>query len=112
MGRRDTISFESGMERWFKECRELDAIHVPWCLKEEKKVWEVTINTFSDASKKVYAAASYVHPEYGDGMVSTRLVAAKSRLAPLRLAPLPNMSTLLKITLMLCGGLLRSNMLL
>ena len=67
-------------KKWFKELGELDAVRVPRCLKEEKKVCKVTIHTFSDASQKAYAEAWYVRHEYEDGMVSTRLVAAKSRL--------------------------------
>ena len=68
-------------KKMFKELGDLDAVRVPRCLKEEKEVREVTIHTFSDASEKGYAAASYVRHEYEDGMVSSRLVAAESRLA-------------------------------
>jgi len=37
------------------------------------------------------AAASYVHHEDEDGSVSTRLVAAKSRLAPLKAMSIPRL---------------------
>ena len=68
-------------KKWFKELGKLDAVRAPRFLKEEKAVRVVTTHTFSDASEKAYAAASNLRHEYEDGMVSTRLVAAKSKLA-------------------------------
>ena len=75
--------FKTEWKRWFEELGEDGAVRVPRCLKEDKQPRDVTIHTFSDASEKAYAAASYVRHEYEDGTVSRRLVAAKSRLAPL-----------------------------
>ena len=75
----------------FKELGELVAIRVPRWLKEERGVREVTIHTFSNASEKTYTAASYVRYEYEDGTISTRLVAAKSRLAPLKAMNIPRL---------------------
>ena len=74
-----------------KMVRELGAVRVSQCLKEDKELRDVTIHTFSDASEKAYAAASYIHHEYEDGTVSTRLVAAKSRLAPLKALSIPRL---------------------
>ena len=97
-------------KNWFKELGELDAVRVPRCLKGEREVQEVTIHTFSDASEKAYTAASYVRHEYEDGMVSTRLVAAKSRLAPLKVMRIPRLELMgalagLRLTLKICAAL-------
>ena len=97
-------------KKWFKELGELDAVRVPRCLKEEKKVCKVTIHTFGDASQKAYAEAWYVRHEYEDGMVSTRLVAAKSRLAPLKAMSIPRLELIraltgLRLTLNICAAL-------
>ena len=97
-------------EKWFKELGELDTVRVPRCLKDEKEVREVTIHTFSDASEKAYVAASCVRHEYEDGTVSTKLVAAKSRLVPLKAMSIPLlelMGTLagLRLTLKICAAL-------
>ena len=54
--------FKMEWKRWFKELGELGG--VPRCLKEDKKLRDVTIHTFSDVSEKAYAAASYIHHEY------------------------------------------------
>ena len=78
-------------KKWFKELGKLDAVRVPRCLEEEKEVREVTIHTFTDSSEKAYASASYVRHEYEDGMVSTRLVVAKSKLAPSKAMSIPRL---------------------
>ena len=97
-------------KKWFKELGEFDTVRVPRCLKDEKEVREVTIHTFSDASEKAYAAASYVRHEYADGSVSTRFKAAKSRLAPLKAMSIPRLELMrtlagLILTLKFCAAL-------
>ena len=97
-------------KKWFKELGELAAILVGRCSKEKKEVREVTILTFGDASEKAYAAASYVRHEYEDGTVSSRLVAAKSRLAPLKAMSIPRLELMgslagLRLTLKICAVL-------
>ena len=97
-------------KKWLKALGELDAIHVPQCLKEENEVWEVTIHKFSDASEKAYATALYVCHEYEDGTVSTRLVAAKSRLALLKVMSIPQLELMgalagVRLTLKICAAL-------
>ena len=86
------------------------AIRVLRCVKEDKELRDVTIHTFSDASEKAYAAATYVRHEYEDGTVSTRLVAAKSRLAPLKAMSIPRLELMgaltgLRLTLKICAAL-------
>ena len=102
--------FKMEWKRWFGELGELGAVRVLRCLKEDKELRDVTIHTFSDASEKAYAAASYVRHEYEDGTVSTRLVAAKSRLAPLKAMSIPRLELMgaltgLRLTLKICAAL-------
>ena len=97
-------------KRWFGELGELGAVRVLRGLKEDKELRDVTIHTFSDASEKAYAAASYVRHEYEDGTFSTRLVAAKSRLAPLKAMSIPWLELMgaltgLRLTLKICAAL-------
>ena len=44
----------------------------------------VTLHSFSDASEKAYAAVVYLRHEYEDKSVTTRLIASKTRLSPIR----------------------------
>ena len=104
--------FKMEWKRWFEELGELGAVRVSRYLKEDKELRDVTIHTFSDASysKNAYAAASYVRHECEDGTVSTRLVAAKSRLAPLKAMSIPRLELMgaltgLRLTLKICAAL-------
>ena len=102
--------FKMEWKRWFEELGELGAVRISRCLKEDKKLRDVTIHTFSDASEKAYAAASYIRHEYEDGTVSTRLVAAKSKLAPLKVMSIPRLELMgaltgLRLTLKICAAL-------
>lgn len=102
--------FKTEWKRWFGELGELGAVRVLRCLKEDKELRDLTIHTFSDASEKAYAAATYVRHEYEDGTVSTRLVAAKSRLAPLEAMSIPRLELMgaltgLRLTLKICAAL-------
>ena len=68
------------------------------------------LSTHLVMSEKAYAAASYVHHEYEDGTVSTRLVAAKSRLAPLKAMSISRLELMgalagLRLTLKICAAL-------
>ena len=47
------------------------------------------IVTFVDASKAAYGAVSYLRTEYEDDQVSSRLVAAQSKVAPLNPTTIP-----------------------
>ena len=46
---------------------------------------------FLDASEKAYSVAIYLRNEYTDGTISVRLVAAKTRLAPLKTISIPRL---------------------
>ena len=102
--------FKMEWKRWLGELGELGAVRVLRCLKEDMELQDVTIHTFSDAFEKAYAAASYIRHEYEDGTVSTRLVAAESRLAPLKAMSIPRLErtgalTGLPLTLKICATL-------
>ena len=56
--------FKMEWKRWFEELGELGAVRISRCLKEDKKLRDVTIHTFSVASEKAYVAASYIRHEY------------------------------------------------
>ena len=64
---------------------------IPRCLKDSPSVTSMEIHSFSDASKKAYSAAVYAQCEYLDGSFSSRLVAAKTKLALLKAISIPRL---------------------
>ena len=76
---------------WFKELHFLREIKVPRCLKKRSPVTSVTLHSFSDASEKAYAVVVYSRHEYEGGSVTTRLVASKTRFAPLKAVSIPRL---------------------
>ena len=72
-------------QEWFCELKDLPTIKVPRCLRfgQEQVVLSETLHTFFDASQDAYGAVVYLKVSYESGSVSSRLVAAKTRVAPL-----------------------------
>ena len=81
---------------WFCELEELPVIKVTRCLRfgPEKVALSETLHTFVDASQDSYGAVVYSRVVYESGSVSTRLVAAMSRAAPLTTTSIPRLELL------------------
>ena len=95
--------------RWFQELTDLELVTIPRCLKDsETKVVELRIHTFTDASESTYAAALYARHVYENGDVTVRLIATKSRLAPLKAVSIPRLLGALigtRLTMQICSAL-------
>ena len=77
---------------WFGELPSLAKIKIPRCLKDSHSTKkQLTIHTFTDASEKAYAAAVYARYEFEDGSIGTRLITAKTRLAPFKAISIPRL---------------------
>ena len=51
----------------------------------------MSLHTFTDASAEAYGAVVYTRCEYGNGEVALRMVASKSRVAPLKATSIPRL---------------------
>ena len=76
---------------WFSELGQLQDLRIPRCLQQKKEAKEINLHTFVDASQGAYGAVVYVRVEYKDQTVSVRLVAAKTKVAPLQSVGIPRM---------------------
>ncbi|KAJ8723487.1 hypothetical protein PYW08_003399 [Mythimna loreyi] len=85
----------------FKEVKEVSIDR--WIGTLRVDLEKIEVHGFSDASTRAYAAVAYVRIKMQDGSVSTKLIAAKTRVAPLRTVSLPRLE--------LCGALLLSRLL-
>lgn len=64
---------------------------VPRCLRLEENLRSQEIHTFGDASQDAYGAVIYVRTTYESGRVATRLVASKTKVAPLVSTSIPRL---------------------
>ena len=63
----------------------LDKVRIPRCyfLYDVHPI-HIQVHGFSDASEHAFAAVVYVRSEYPDGRIITRLIACKTRAAPVK----------------------------
>ena len=93
----DKLSDEH-LEKWnllISDLQSLNNVCVPRCYFEIKdKVLSVQLHCFCDASEKAYAAATYLRSKYQSGLVDVNLIAAKTRVAPLKKQSIPRLELL------------------
>ena len=61
------------------------------CYRLDEKVEQVSLHTFTDASKLAYAAVSYARYKYVSGKISVALMTAKARVAPIKSVSIPRL---------------------
>ena len=76
---------------WFAELSMLLEIKFLRCLQQKKEVKCAKLHTFVDASCEAYGTAIYIKVEYKDGSSSVRLVASKTKVAPLHSITIPRL---------------------
>ncbi|XP_015771452.1 PREDICTED: uncharacterized protein LOC107349781 [Acropora digitifera] len=86
-------------QEWFCELKDLPTIKAPRCLRFglEQVVLSETLHTFVDASQDAYGAVVYLRVSYESGSVSSRLIAAKTRVAPLAATSIPRLELMAAI---------------
>ena len=87
---------------WNNELNQISKIKVPRCLQEDQQPKDISLHFFSDASVDAYAAVVYQRTQYNNDNVSVRLVAAKTKVAPLQATSIPRLE--------LMGALLSTNL--
>ena len=84
-----------------QQLSELEAIRIPrWCGSSKNSIWY--LHCFCDASERAYAAAIYAVVHQENGLLSSKLIAAKSKVAPIKVVSLPRLE--------LCGAFLLSRL--
>ena len=83
-------------KEWREQLPLLKSITLPRCYFSPGTTVTTQLHGFSDASEKAYAAVVYVRTTNLDGTVSSRLVVAKTKVAPLHTLTIPRLE--------LCGA--------
>ena len=89
--------------QWRNELSLLKHITVPRCYFSAEPSTSVQLHGFSDASEVAYAAVVYIRATYADNSITSRLVVAKTRVAPLNSVSIPRLE--------LCGAEMLSDLL-
>ena len=67
------------------ELEQLSDVRIPRGSQQRYTVIKVSLHTFVDAFQKAYGAVIYKRIKYKDQLLSVRLVAAKTKVAPIQL---------------------------
>ena len=86
------------LDQWncfMSEARALRQLSVPRCCFLLNSILSrVQLHGFSDASEQAFAAAIYLRAVYPDGTITMRLVAAKTRVTPMKKQSIPRLELL------------------
>ena len=83
---------------FLSDITQLERIRVPRCyFNTSTNPTNKQLHSFSDALKKAFAAVTYLQSTYPDGHVETRLVAAKTRVAPIETQAIPRLELLVAV---------------
>ncbi|XP_064633630.1 uncharacterized protein LOC135491588 [Lineus longissimus] len=76
---------------WIVEITGLAQARIPRCLQLAEEMTSFQLHTFGDASKDAYGTVVYARSTYASGMVATRIVASKTKVAPLTSVSIPRL---------------------
>ena len=85
----DLLGFACG--DWLEQLKSLQEVKIPRCLRRPEPVKSKCIVIFVDASQQAYGAAVYMRCEYDNDTVTSRLIAAKSKVALLTPMTVPKL---------------------
>ena len=78
-----------------RELEGMDTLRIPRCyFRLDLKPQRVELHAFSDASKGAYAAVVYLRSIYNDGSVAVKLLASKTKVAPIKGLSIPRLELL------------------
>ncbi|PFX16135.1 hypothetical protein AWC38_SpisGene19602 [Stylophora pistillata] len=79
------------VQQWFSELDHLKKVQVHRCLQPSTGPAETTIHTFIHTSKDAFGGVSYVRNTQLDGVMETRFIASKTKVAPLATMSIPRL---------------------
>ena len=82
------------------ELNELNTVKIPRCyFKKDDFIVSKQIHGFSDASKSAYAAVMYLRTEYSTGVVEVKIIAAKTKVSPIKAQSIPRLELMAALLL-------------
>ena len=90
-------------KQWREELPLLASVQLPRCYFRAAATTSIQLHGFCDASQTAYAAVVYIRATYAHNQPSCQLVAAKTRVAPIKQRTIPELE--------LCGAVLLTELL-
>jgi hypothetical protein len=90
-------NYQVGWQSYQADLSHVQALSIPRVIISPKSIFQ-EIHGFSDASFKAYSAVVYLRSQDADGKVTLRMIAAKTRVAPVKQVSIPRLE--------LCGSVL------
>jgi len=92
---------------WFQQLELLETIKIDRCirLKQHEKEVNISLHAFCDASELAYGTAIYATTSYDNGKTISKLIASKTRVAPLISTSIPRLELMAAV---LCINLVNS----
>lgn len=91
------------LEQWnnvLLDLNELNVIKIPRCyFKADSFIVSKQVHGFSDASKSAYAAVMYLRTEYDTGAVEIKIIAAKTKVSPIKAQSIPRLELMAALLL-------------
>ena len=82
------------------ELNKLNTVKIPRCyFKKDDLIFSKQIHGFSDASKSAYAAMMYLRTEYSTGVVKVKIIAAKTKVSPIKAQSIPRLELMAALLL-------------
>ena len=82
------------------EMSELNSVRIPRCyFRADSFIVSRQVHRFSDASNSAYAAVMYIRTEYIHGAVDVKLVAAKTKVSPIKGRSIPRLELMAALLL-------------
>ena len=94
----DTLPESVAIEwiHFFQELFDVEKLSFRRCFRQKEAVGKPMLIIFSDASKSAYGTCAYIRWERVEDKACTSLMAAKGKVAPIKIITLPRLE--------LCGG--------
>ena len=78
-------------QQWLSKATKAPNIEIDRCYTKNKEIKEILLVGFCDASKIGYAACIYLRAKYADESRSVKMIAARTRVAPLTNQSIPRL---------------------
>ena len=86
-------------KKWLLSARKTPNIVLPRCYLQKEKPVKFQIIGYYDASEKAYSAVTYLRVTYQNGQVSSQIIAAKTRVSPVKVLTIPRLELMSSLLL-------------